>query len=105
MPTSRPTRTHFRSVRLTPGELAVIRGKARAAGMPVSTYLREVALGKKVRVRPGQVRRDAVYQLIKVGTNINQLARAANTAGQVVALELLEAALQELRRVLDKLDR
>jgi hypothetical protein len=105
MPTSRPTRAHFRSLRLTPGELAVIRGKARAAGLPVSTYLRQVALGKKVRVRRGQVRRDTVYQLIKVGTNINQLARAANTAGQVVALELLEAALQELRRVLDKLDR
>lgn len=77
MPSSRTNRTPIQSVRLTPGELAVVRGKVRAAGMPVSTFLRQVGLGKKVRVRPGQV----------------------------VSLELLEAALQELRRVLDKLDR
>lgn len=105
MPTSRPTRTHFRSLRLTPGELAIIRGKAHAAGLPVSTYLRQVGLGKKVRVRRGQIRRDAIYQLIRIGTNINQLARAANTAGQVVEMELLEEALEELRAALDRLDR
>ena len=105
MPTSRTTRTHFRSLRLTPGELAIIRGKARAAGLPVSTYLRQVGPGKRVRVRRGQIRRDAVYQLIRIGTNINQLARAANTVGQVVALDLLEEALEELRGALDRLDR
>lgn len=105
MPTSRTTRTHFRSLRLTPGELAIIRGKAHAAGLPVSTYLRQAGLGRKVRARRGQIRRDAIYQLIRIGTNINQLARAANTAGQVVALDLLEEALEELRAALDSLRR
>lgn len=99
----RITRSHFRSLRLTPGELAVIRGKAHAAGLPVSTYLRRVALGKRVRARRGQVDRDAIYHLSKIGNNLNQLARAANTAGQVVAVELLEEALGELREVLDEL--
>lgn len=42
--------------------------------------------------------------LSPAGTNINQLARAENTAGQVVALDLLEEALGELRAALDRLD-
>jgi hypothetical protein len=103
MPPSRTTRTHIQSVRLTRGELAVLHGKAHAAGLPLSTFLRHAALAKRIRARRGQLERDAIYQLVKVGTNINQLARAANTAGQVVALELLEAALEDLRAALDDL--
>lgn len=105
MSRSRTTRTHIQSVRLTPGELAVLRGRAHAAGLPLSTFLRDAALGKDIRARRGQLRRDAIYQVAKVGTNVNQLARAANTAGQVVALELLEEALEDLRRALAHLTR
>lgn len=103
MPPAKTKRTHFRSLRLTPGELAVLRGKAHAAGLPVSTYLRQVGLKKKIRARRGQVERDAIYQLSKIGNNLNQLARAANTAGQVVAFDLLEAALAELREAIEDL--
>lgn len=103
MPPSRTIRSHIQSVRLTRGELAVLHGKARTAGLPLSTFLRHAALGKTVRARRGQVDRDAIYQLVKVGNNINQLARAANAAGQVVALELLEQAIEDLRSALDHL--
>jgi len=103
MPASRPTRSCFRSLRLTPGELALVRARAHSAGLPVSTFLRRAALGQAVRARRGQVERDAIYQLSKIGNNLNQLARAANTARQVVALELLEEALQELRAALAEL--
>jgi hypothetical protein len=96
-------RLYFQSLRLTAGERAVVRARAHAAGLTVSEFLRRAALGKRVRARPGQVRRDAVYQLSKVGNNLNQLARAANTAGQVRAEELLEEALGELRAVLAEL--
>jgi hypothetical protein len=102
---SKARRTYFRSFRLTRGELASLRAKAHAAGLPVSTYLRKVALGKKVPRRRGQLNRDAVYQLSKIGNNLNQLARAANTAGQVVALERLEPAIEELREAIDALRR
>lgn len=69
----------------------------------MSAFLRRAALGKRVRSRSGQVRRDAVYQLSKIGNNLNQLARAANTAGQVRAMERLEAVLEELREALEEL--
>jgi len=47
--------------------------------------------------RSGQVRRDAVYQLSKIGNNLNQLARGANTTGQVRLAERVEALLEEVR--------
>lgn len=103
MSVPRTTRSCLRSVRLTPGELAVLRGKAHTAGLPLSTYLRQAGLQKRIRARRGQAGRDAIYQLSKIGNNLNQLARAANTAGQVVALELLEPVLEQLREVLEEL--
>lgn len=69
----------------------------------MSAFLRRSALGQRVRARSGHVRRDAVYQLSKIGNNLNQLARAANTAGQVRAAERLEAVLEELREALEEL--
>lgn len=80
-----------------------MRARAHAAGLTVSAFLRRAAVGKRVRSRSGQVRRDAVYQLSKIGNNLNQLARAANTAGQVRAMERLEAVLEELREALEEL--
>jgi hypothetical protein len=103
MPTSRPKRSRLASLRLTPGELTVLRRKAHAAGLALSAYLRQAGLQKMIRARRGQAERDAIYQLSKIGNNLNQLARAANTAGQVVALEMLEAAIERLRDVLDEL--
>ncbi len=99
----RAGRVYFQSLRLTAGERAVVRAKAHAAGLSVSELLRRSVLGQRVRVRPGQVRRDAVYQLSKIGNNLNQLAHVANAAGQVRAEERLEAALEELRSVLTEL--
>lgn len=103
MAASRTTRSCLTSVRSTPGELAVLRRKAHAAGLPLSTYLRRAGLQKTIRARRGQAERDTIYQLSKLGNNLNQLARAANTAGQVVGLEILEPVIEELRGVLGEL--
>lgn len=99
----RARRVYFQSLRLTAGERAVIRARAHAAGLSVSAFMRRSALGQRVRARSGQVRRDTVYQLSKVGNNLNQLARVANTARQVRSEERLEEVLEELRAVLDEL--
>lgn len=99
----RSRRVHFQSLRLTAGERAIVRARAHAAGLTVSAFLRRAALGQQVRARPGQVRRDAVYHLSKIGTNLNQLAHAANVARQVRAEELLEETLAELRATLAEL--
>lgn len=68
----------------------------------MSTYMRQAGLGLEVQARRGQTRRDAIYHLSKVGTNLNQIARVVNTTGQLVALELLEPVIEDLRAVLER---
>jgi len=99
----RPRRVFFQNLRLTAGERTVLRNRAHAAGLTVSAFIRRAALGKRVRARPGHLRRDAIYQLSKIGNNVNQLAHAANMAGQVTAEELLAETLEELRAALARL--
>ena len=106
----RPTpahRNHVRTVRLTRGENALFRAKAHAAGLTVSELIRRLVLGKKVPVRRGRFDEDALYQLSRIGNNLNQIARALNTARkrgvQPVGLERLAEVLEELHVLLDQL--
>jgi len=104
---SRSLRTHFRSVRFTRGELASLRAKAHAAGLPVATFIRRLILGKKMPVRRGRFDEDGLYQLCRIGNNLNQIARALNTArkqgSEPVGLERLGEVLEELHVLLEQL--
>jgi len=100
---SRPRRVHITSLRLTTSERRRIRATAHAAGLSVSAFIRRAALGRRIRARRGHLRRDAIYHLSKIGNNINQLARVANTVGEVRAIELLEEAVVDLRHALAEL--
>lgn len=102
-----PSRTHrtvMRTLRLRPGESAIIAGRAKAAGLSVSEFLRRAALGQRVRARRDQANRDLIYHLSKIGTNLNQLAHVANVARQVVAHDQLEELISALREVIDRLE-
>ncbi len=103
MPTTHAPRSYFRSVRLTRGELSSLRARAHAAGLTVSEFLRRVAFGQAIRARRNHLDRDAIYHLSKIGTDLNQLTRVANTTGQLVALELIEPVLEAVRRAIDEL--
>jgi hypothetical protein len=71
---NRDEQIHFR---VTAGEKKAIAAKAKAAGFKkVSDYLRVVGLGADVKeVVPAELRQ----QLVGIGTNLNQLARLAQT--------------------------
>ncbi len=103
----RTYRDRTRSLRLTAGEDALIRAKAHVVGLTFSAYLRHVALGKRIRARPGQIDEDAIYHLSRIGNNLNQIARAMNTARkgvrQPVAQERLAEVLEELHVLLDRI--
>lgn len=77
-------RTKMTMVRLTPAELAQVEEAASRAGLTVSSYARAQMLGAPP---PRSVRRPPVEkellarilgQLGKAGSNLNQVARAAN---------------------------
>lgn len=92
-------------VRLTAADATLVADEAQAMGLP-STWVADL-VGRHVRGRPRFSRRDEIALLAiqgeirRIGVNVNQIARALNTAvleGRVLDLEL--AYVEDLRREL-----
>lgn len=67
---------------LDEGEIEQIRASATAARLPMSTYLRRVALRHRIELPPPAANLIRWRELAPLANNINQIARACN-AGQV----------------------
>ncbi|MDL2259284.1 MobC family plasmid mobilization relaxosome protein [Deltaproteobacteria bacterium OttesenSCG-928-K17] len=75
-------------IRVTGDEHDAIKAAAADAGLTVSDYVR-MRLAHQ-RVRQTAAERDTLTHLARIGSNINQIARWANThANQINALEIL----------------
>ncbi len=70
-------RDHFIKVRVTESEFSDFRARASEAGMTVSDLVRFRLTG--YRVRQTSTDRDRLRELSRIGSNINQLARWANS--------------------------
>ena len=82
-----------------------LKEKATAEGDKyVAKYIRDCALGKKITAR---VDIDAVYNLRKIGNNLNQIARQINTEKKdetMFALKFdIEALIWNVRDVISKI--
>lgn len=72
-------RTNF-TVRLFPEEKEELEKKSSACGMRMSEYLRRlVTSGGSVDINKAKDRRDLIEQVARLGNNINQITRLANT--------------------------
>jgi Bacterial mobilisation protein (MobC) len=92
------------TTRVTPAELAHVEHQARTAGLTAAEFLRRLALGATVISRRPRGDDAMLVELNRIGVNINQLARAANS-GMPPASADLRAALAQLHRVLQALHR
>lgn len=88
-------------VRVSGAEKADLRASATEAGITVSEYVRRRSLGRPVTARAD---RETRVLLRRIGVNLNQLARAANTSGTPTPEARLDGALGQLRRVLAGLE-
>ena len=87
-------------VRLHPEERDVLRLNAGLHGMSMSEYVRQTCLGIRLRKTPEEKRR--LRELARIGVNINQIARWANTYKRAVeAVEVLTALAAIERRIAD----
>ena len=79
------------AVRLTPDESADWRTKAKAAGVPLSVLIRRaMARTRTWTVPAAEVERERNLQVSRIGNNLNQIARWANThKGAVEAVEVI----------------
>ena len=92
-------------LRISPEDKEALKKQATVAGYKsVSKYIRDVALGKKITAR---VDIDAVYNLRKIGNNLNQIARQINTEKKdetMLALKFdIEALIWNVRDVIRKI--
>lgn len=97
------------ALRLTVSDHATIDGKARAAGLSLGAYMRATALGSSGprAVKRAPADRAAVARLLgelgKLGSNVNQLAKWANTqqtAPTAAQLGTMQADLAAMRAAL-----
>ena len=72
---------------LTDHERSVLEIKARAARLPMSTFLRNVAIDKEIQQPPSALSFRQHAELARVGGNLNQLAAAVN-AGRLHGIDV-----------------
>jgi uncharacterized protein (DUF1778 family) len=83
-------RSAWIKMRVTPDEKRLIESKASAQGQTVTDFLRQRALDYRLRQSP--LEKERIRQLARIGANMNQIARWANTYKESLeAVEVLAA--------------
>jgi hypothetical protein len=101
-------RTRHKAVWLTDAEAGLLEARAAEAGLSVASFLRASALGDagpRARRAPTiekQALGAAIAELNKIGSNINQIARAANI-GKEFDDAFLHHCIAEMQPVLTRL--
>jgi hypothetical protein len=85
---------------LDEGEIEQLRGYAVAARLPMSTYLRRVALRQKIEAPPAAENVARWRELAPLANNLNQLVRACNASLAPEGIYPAVAALAEQVRLL-----
>ena len=88
------------NLRFTLAELESIRAQAALAGLLPHEYARRRVLAHTVHPAPRRADGDVLYELNRIGVNVNQLAKAHN-AGREFRGDW-QAIAEELHRVLDR---
>ena len=90
-------------IRITPTEKKNIQAKAATAHMSVSGYIVKLSEDKKIIV--AEKIPQLLYEFAKIGTNINQVAKIANTQKFVnnELLSTVDEKMDELKTLLQKI--
>ena len=92
-------------VRLTNDEHSRLTELSKKAGLSLSRFLAESALtGRAPTSADRMVRERAVIQLIRVGNNLNQIAKQLNAQRGALSYSNLEDALEALKTMLKRME-
>lgn len=85
------TRNNEIKVRLSDGELQLLKLKMDTVGIKNrEAYIRKMALDGFIIKKDYALLKQILHELHKLGANVNQLARAANTFGDVRSKDIAE---------------
>ena len=88
-------------IRLTVAERLDVEAKAAAMGVSVADYGRHRLCGYRLPMRRGADLSRLLVELNRVGSNVNQIARAANATGRVSSM--IDETMRELRAVMGQI--
>ena len=104
MPRATRNRTLIAQARVSEAELAEWRAKAAAAGVGLSELLRRaMARTRTWTAAAAKVERERTRELARIGSNLNQIARWANTHKENAEALEVAAHLVAIERALDTL--
>ncbi len=87
-------------IRCTPAEKASVAAQAAKAGVSTSEFVRSMAIDGKVVIKESKADFALIYELRKIGNNLNQLTHLAHSTGKFSPK--LEAVYQRLNDLLDQ---
>ena len=100
----RDRRTVRLHARVSPAELADWRAKAAAAGVPLSDLLRQaMARTRTWTARAVAIEGERTRQVARIGNNLNQIARWANTHAETAEAVEVIAQLVAIEREIARL--
>jgi len=90
------------TVRYTTDELTKVNGFAERAGQDLRTYIQSVSLNPRFKIMPAipKVNIETKAQILKIGVNLNQIARAMNNYYETKNFDRIEV---NLRKISDEL--
>ena len=103
-------RTRHFSFQLTPYERSELERQAKSASLSLADFVRLRTLSQRPNATTplrlsNDVARQIAFELARVGTNLNQLAKHANTVGEMPARDALAETLNQIVKATEALTR
>lgn len=87
-----------KSIRFTPDEYEKIEEQRQKTNLDFTNFCKSAILKKKVKTREEEnFNRDLIYQVNKIGINLNQIAKAVNQKDRIAVLSELVEIEKQLR--------
>ena len=87
-----------KSIRFTPDEFEKVEIERAKTNLDFTNFCKSAILKKKVKTKDEEnFNRDLIYQINKIGINLNQIARAVNQKDRVAVLTELVEIEKQLR--------
>ena len=99
----KPVNRTVTSLRLTKVELYVVKSKAAKVGLPVTAYIRQMAINGKLTSRLNEEERQFVRELVGIANNLNQLTKKGHQEGLLSAVLMFEKYRNMIDDLLEKL--
>lgn len=94
----------IKKFRASDEEWEIIKRNAKEVGMKPCTYVRRMAVEGKIKKYDMKLVNDVKLEMIRIGTNINQIATMVNSTHSVYVkdFENMQTEFSKLQKVVDK---